>query len=402
MSSHNPSDFPIHNIPFGIFSHPKTKGKKRLATTIGDQVIDLYELAKAGHFDDLGIKKSVFAKDYLNDFIALGKEKTNAVRKRIQEIFANRPANNYQLSTTNEITLHLPIKIGDYTDFYSSQQHAYNVGVMFRDPENALLPNWKHLPVAYHGRASSIHVSGQNFHRPKGQVRPNDTEPPQFRPTRSLDIEIEMATIIGKSNPIGQAIDVNSAEEYVFGFLLFNDWSARDIQKWEYVPLGPFLGKNFFSSVSPWVVTAEALAPFRQAAPPQDQEVLSYLDEKNRRNYDINLQARLIPKESEGSIISTTNFKYMYWTVAQQIAHHTVNGCNLNIGDLLASGTISGNEPGTYGSMLEITQGGKNPITLPDGTTRSFVEDGDTISITGYAERDGIRIGFGELRNTVV
>jgi fumarylacetoacetase len=372
MSSHNPSDFPIHNIPFGIFSHPKTKGKKRLATTIGDQVIDLYELAKAGHFDDLGIKKSVFAKDYLNDFIALGKEKTNAVRKRIQEIFANRPANNYQLSTTNEITLHLPIKIGDYTDFYSSQQHAYNVG-----------------------------VSGQNFHRPKGQVRPNDTEPPQFRPTRSLDIEIEMATIIGKSNPIGQAIDVNSAEEYVFGFLLFNDWSARDIQKWEYVPLGPFLGKNFFSSVSPWVVTAEALAPFRQAAPPQDQEVLPYLDEKNRRNYDIKLQARLIPKDSEGSIISTTNFKYMYWTVAQQIAHHTVNGCNLNIGDLLASGTISGNEPGTYGSMLEITQGGKTPITLPDGTTRSFVEDGDTISITGYAERDGIRVGFGELRNTV-
>ena len=400
-------DFTIHNIPFGIFSIKS--GQKRLATIIGDQVVDLYALAQLGYFDELKIKKSVFKNDYLNDFIALGKGKTNAVRKRLQEILAD--VKNIQHSSFtihhSKVNLHLPIKIGDYTDFYSSEQHATNVGTMFRDPQNALLPNWKHMPVAYHGRASSIFVSGTDFHRPKGQVNSDDSQPPIFTATKRLDIELEMATIIGKSNPIGEAIDVDKAEEYVFGFLLFNDWSARDIQRWEYVPLGPFLAKNFFSSVSPWVVTLEALKPFRVPVAEQTPSVLPYLNEKKHQNFDIHLEVTLTPNDSQLStlksqLISSTNFKNMYWTVAQQIAHHTVNGCNLNVGDLLASGTISGTEPSSYGSLLELTWGGKNPITLPDGSKRTFLEDGDTITINGFADRDGFRVGFGELLNTVL
>ena len=400
-------DFTIHNIPFGIFSIKS--GQKRLATIIGDQVVDLYALAQLGYFDELKIKKSVFKNDYLNDFIALGKGKTNAVRKRLQEILAD--VKNIQHSSFtihhSKVNLHLPIKIGDYTDFYSSEQHATNVGTMFRDPQNALLPNWKHMPVAYHGRASSIFVSGTDFHRPKGQVNSDDSQPPIFTATKRLDIELEMATIIGKSNPIGEAIDVDKAEEYVFGFLLFNDWSARDIQRWEYVPLGPFLAKNFFSSVSPWVVILEALKPFRVPAAEQTPSVLPYLNEKKHQNFDINLEVILTPSDSQlgtqnSQLICSTNFKNMYWTVAQQIAHHTVNGCNLNVGDLLASGTISGTEPNSYGSLLELTWGGKNPLTLPNGNTRTFLEDGDTVSIIGYAEKNGIRVGFGELRNTVL
>jgi fumarylacetoacetase len=420
------NDFTIHNIPFGIFSIKNSK--KRLATIINDQVVDLSALADLGYFDDLKIKKSVFKKEYLNDFIALGKDKTNTVRKRLQEILDNpkseiqNPKSNTPLMLSassrqgvtvfyaeNDVQLHLPIKIGDYTDFYSSEQHATNVGTMFRDPANALLPNWKHLPVAYHGRASSICVSGTNFHRPKGQVNSSDTTSPIFTPTKRLDIELEMATIIGKNNPLGEIIDVNQAEDYVFGFLMFNDWSARDIQRWEYVPLGPFLAKNFFSSVSPWVVTLEALEPFRVPTEPQNPEVLPYLQDKKRQNFDIQLEVTLIPKSetrnpkyTEGVKICTTNFKNMYWTVAQQIAHHTINGCNLNIGDVLASGTISGKEPNSFGSLLELTWGGKNPITLPDGTTRTFLEDGDTIIIKGFAEKNGIRVGFGELKNTIL
>ena len=398
------SDFTIYNIPFGIFSIKN--GQKRLATVIGEQVVDLYALAQLGYFDELKIKKSVFKNDYLNDFIALGKDKTNAVRKRLQEILAD-DKNIHRSSFTihySKVNRHLPIKIGDYTDFYSSEQHATNVGTMFRDPQNALLPNWKHMPVAYHGRASSIFVSGTDFHRPKGQVNSGDSQPPIFTATQRLDIELEMATVIGKSNPIGEAIDVYKAEEYVFGFLLFNDWSARDIQRWEYVPLGPFLAKKFFSSVSPWVVTLEALEPFRVPAAVQTPSVLPYLNEKKHQNFDINLDVSLAPHNdsSNSQLICRTNFKNMYWTVNQQIAHHTVNGCNLNVGDLLASGTISGTEPGSYGSLLELTWGGKNPITLPNGGTRTFLEDGDTIAINGYAEKNGIRVGFGELRNTVL
>jgi fumarylacetoacetase len=400
--------FTINNIPFGIFSI-KNK-KKRLATILKDQVVDLYALAELGYFDDLKIKKSVFKNDYLNDFIALGKQKTNAVRKRLQEILAN-PTSDLQNPTSNtpsvffnenEVKLHLPIKIGDYTDFYSSEQHATNVGKIFRPDGDALLPNWKHIPVGYHGRASSIFVSGTNFHRPKGQINATDATSPIFSATKRLDIELEMATIIGRNNPIGDSIDVNKAEDYVFGFTLFNDWSARDIQRWEYVPLGPFLGKNFFSSMSPWIVTIEALEPFRVPAEIQNPEVLPYLKEEKRQNFDVQLEVILKPQNTEGVKICSSNFKNMYWTVAQQIAHHTINGCNLTIGDILASGTISGKEPDSLGSLLELSWGGKNPITLPDGSTRTFLEDGDTIIIKGFAEKDGMRIDFGEVKTTVL
>lgn len=394
-------NFSLDTIPFGIFSVKNRR--KKVATIIGNQVVDLAELAHLGYFDGLKIPKRVFTNHYLNDFISLGKAKTNAVRAELQKLLAEPtqlPRSVFH--TAVDVQLHLPVKIGDYTDFYSSEQHATNVGMMFRDPDKALLPNWKHLPVAYHGRASSIFVSGTNFHRPKGQLCPDESQPPFFAPTKRLDIELEMATVIGKTNPIGQAIDVNKAEEYIFGFQLFNDWSARDIQKWEYVPLGPFLAKNFFSSVSPWVVPIEALAPFQVAGEEQTPPVLPYLQEKNRHFFDVELEVILQTASGTEIKLCHSNFKHLYWTVAQQIAHHTVNGCNLNVGDLLASGTISGKEPDSFGSLLELTWGGKKPILLPDGTERRFLEDFDTIIIRGYTEKEGVRVDFGEVRNTVL
>ncbi|MDX2072300.1 MAG: fumarylacetoacetase [Haliscomenobacter sp.] len=386
---------------FGIFS--KGRQKKRLAARFKDQVIDLFALAEAGFFEKLRIKKTVFRQDFLNDFISLGKAKTNAVRARLAELFV-RPDATMEAFLYPEaaVNLYLPVKIGDYTDFYSSEQHAYNVGVMFRDPSKALLPNWKHLPVAYHGRASSIVVSGTNFHRPKGQINASDETPPVFSASKRVDIELEMATIIGKGNPIGEAIDVNQAEEYVFGFALFNDWSARDIQRWEYVPLGPFLAKNFMSSMAPWVIPIEELEEFRVPAEVQNPVVLPYLQENKRRNFDVQLDVYLQTFNGEKVKIASSNFKNMYWTVAQQIAHHTINGCNLNVGDVLASGTISGKTQDSFGSLLELSWGGKNPIQLPDGSTRSFLEDGDTIIIEGFAEKDGVRVDFGEVRGTVL
>ena len=399
------SDFSIHNLPFGIYSI--NDSPKRVAVAIGEFILDLVELQKLGIFDALNIPLKVLEVDVLNDFIGLGKTTTNKVRETLKEFLLSGEDSLWAKSAIflipkKAITLHLPIRIGDYTDFYSSEAHARNVGKMFRDPENALLPNWKHLPVAYHGRASSIFVSGKNFKRPKGQICADETLGPTFTPSLRLDFELEMATVIGKSTEIGDSISTEKAEEYVFGFLLFNDWSARDIQKWEYVPLGPFLSKNFFSSVSPWIVCLEALEPFREEAPAQTPEVLPYLKEKKRRNFNIHLEVYLQTNHGKTKLISESNFSNMYWTVAQQIAHHTVGGCNINIGDLMASGTISGELPTSFGSMLEITNGGKNPILMEDGSKRAFIEDGDTIMIKGFAEKDGIRVGFGEVRNTVL
>jgi fumarylacetoacetase len=388
-------------IAFGIYS--VNDDQKRVAAKIQGHIVDLYLLAQKNAFDGIGIDPSVFENDFLNEFIRLGKEKTN----KVLDILHNLHQEEYSscIVPMHLAVLHLPVNIGDYTDFYSSEQHAYNVGVMFRDPDNALLPNWKHLPVAYHGRSSSIFVSGQNFHRPKGQINSSDTTPPIFSETKRLDIELEMATIIGKNNEIGNRIDVLEAEDYVFGFSLFNDWSARDIQRWEYVPLGPFLAKNFFSSISAWVIPIEELAPFRVDAEQQSPEVLPYLKEKNRKNFDITLEVYLIPhsdKTDTEVLICQSNFKNMYWTVAQQIAHHTVNGCNLRIGDIMGSGTISGKSPDSYGSLLELSWGGKNPISLPDGSTRTFLEDGDTIIIRGHAQNDDYRVDFGEIRTTIL
>ena len=397
----NNSDFTIHNIPFGIFS---IKNKpKCLATIIGDQVVDLYALAELGYFDDLKIKKAVFKKYYLNDFIALGKAKTNAVRLRLQEILINfkkvPPSVFYH---ENSVKLHLPIQIGDYTDFYSSIEHATNVGKMFRDPENALLPNWRHIPVGYHGRSSSIVVSGVPIHRPQGQVKPKDALFPVFQPTARLDFELETGFIIGKETALGESIPIDQAEEYIFGKVLFNDWSARDIQAWEYVPLGPFLGKNFASSMSPWVVTMEALAPFRVKGPQQDPSVLPYLQYSGDKNIDIQLEVSILPEKGEETVVSRSNFKYMYWNMAQQLAHHTVNGCNVRIGDLMGSGTISGKDDRSLGSMLELSWSGTKQLLLKDGSQRAFIEDNDTIIMRGYCEKEGIRVGFGTLTTKVL
>jgi fumarylacetoacetase len=298
--------------------------------------------------------------------------------------------------------MHLPVKIGDYTDFYSSRQHATNVGIMFRDPANALLPNWLHIPVGYHGRASSIVVSGTNFHRPKGQTKPVETEPPIYGESKRMDFELEVGFVIGKKTELGHPIEVSKAEEHIFGLFLFNDLSARDIQQWEYVPLGPFLGKNFASIVSPWIVTLEALDAFRVAGEVQEPKVLPYLEYEGKKNYDINLEVSLTPKTGEETVICKSNFKYMYWNMCQQLAHHTVNGCNVNVGDVMASGTISGAEPQEFGSMLELAWKGTKPIPMKDGSTRVFMQDYDTCTIKGFAEKDGVKIGFGECKTQVL
>ncbi len=397
------SDFSIHNLPFGIFSTP---GKsKRAGVAIGEFIIDLKQAQSVGVFSNMMIDSNVFANEFLNSFIALGKQTTSAVRERLQKQLCDEssPLKEFNpLVHMDDATMHLPVKVGDYTDFYSSIEHATNVGKMFRDPDNALLPNWKHLPVGYHGRASSIIVSGQDIHRPKGQTKPNDG-PPVFGPSQRMDFELEMGFIIGKESQLGDPVSTENAEDYIFGMVLFNDWSARDIQKWEYVPLGPFLGKSFASSISPWVVTLEALEPFRVEGPNQNPKVLPYLEYSGLKNYDINLEVQIEPKTTNSTTtVSKSNFKYMYWNMAQQLAHHTVNGCNINVGDMMASGTISGKEPDSYGSMLELSWAGKNPVKLNDGSERKFLDDGDTVIMKGYCEKNGIRVGFGEVRSKLL
>ncbi|MEP4881939.1 fumarylacetoacetase, partial [Maribacter dokdonensis] len=316
----------------------------------------------------------------------------------------NSPLKNHPEAFVQQkdATMHLPVQVGDYTDFYSSIEHATNVGKMFRDPENALLPNWRHIPVGYHGRASSIVVSGTNIHRPMGQVKTNEMETPVFQASGRLDFELEMGFIVGKTTQLGERIAVENASEHIFGLVLFNDWSARDIQKWEYVPLGPFLGKSFASSMSPWIVTLEALEPFKVQGPKQDPAVLSYLQYEGAKNYDIQLEVGMSSKSSEETIISRSNFKFMYWNMMQQLAHHTVNGCNVNVGDVMASGTISGKDESSYGSLLEISWGGKKPFELKDGSKRTFIEDNDTITLKGFAEKEGVRVGFGEVTGTIL
>lgn len=401
------SDFPIQNIPFGIIQ-PADKGP-RLATRIGDFAIDLLKVSELGFFSDLSLPKSIFDNRYLNDFMALGKETVSTVRNRIAELFANqsekwnsREMGEHLALPIGSVDVLLPVKIGDYTDFYSSIEHATNVGCLFRDPENALLPNWRHLPVGYHGRASSIVVSGTPIHRPNGQTKPADDKPPVYGPCRLLDFELEMSFIVGKQNELGRPVPVASAQDHIFGLCLFNDWSARDIQKWEYVPLGPFLGKSFASTMSPWIVTMEALEPFRVEGPKQEPAVLDYLQSKGKNNYDIQLEVIIETPEGVQKTVSESNFKYMYWNMAQQIAHHTVNGCNLQIGDMGASGTISGPTPDSLGSMLEISWKGTKSVDMPDGSIRKFIKDGDTVIIKGYAKKGNLRIGFGEARGTVL
>lgn len=397
------SDFPIQNIPFGIFSYQGST--PRACTRIGDTVIDLSVLVELGLFDKLRLEDaSVFHAEVLNDFIALGKPTWRKTREHLSWLFQedntllknDKEAQKQAFYPADKVEMHLPVQIGDYTDFYSSIEHATNVGSMFRDPKNALLPNWRHLPVGYHGRASSIVISGTDIHRPKGQIKPADVELPFFTPTRQLDFELEVAFVIGGNTQLGESISTENAEDYIFGLVLFNDWSARDIQAWEYVPLGPFLAKNFASTISPWIVTLDALEPFRTATPKQTPEVLDYLKFKGKKNFDIHLEVSIAPEKGEESLVCKSNFKYMYWNMCQQLAHHTVGGCNVRVGDMCASGTISGPSPDSYGSLLELTWRGTKPIKLKDGSERKFIEDGDTVIIRGYGEKDGVRIGFGE------
>lgn len=395
------SDFSIYNLPFGIFS--VGEGAPKAGIAIGEQIVDIAALADLGLLDVNGV---YFRQRTLNDFIGLGKGITNKVRLDVQQLLVleNSSLKNHPEAFVlqRDATMHLPVRIGDYTDFYSSIEHATNVGKMFRDADNALLPNWKHLPVGYHGRASSIVVSGTPVHRPMGQILPKDADEPVFQASGRLDFELEMGFIVGKSTKLGEHISTKNAAEHIFGLVLFNDWSARDIQKWEYVPLGPFLGKSFASSMSPWIVTMEALEPFKVSGPEQDPKVLPYLAYEGNHNYDIQLEVGIQPKNAAEKVVSTSNFKYMYWNMLQQLAHHTVNGCNVNVGDVMASGTISGKDESSYGSMLEISWGGKKSVQMKDGSERRFIEDHDTVIMRGHAEKEGIRVGFGEVSGTIL
>lgn len=402
------SDFPIQNIPFGIYS--EAGSSPRACVAIGDKIADLYELASRGYLDGMGFNTEDFNKPELNDLMKSGKIGMRKLRNRLADLFdvitpdlQNKESDVAAiLKPQKSVVMHLPVRVGDYTDFYSSIEHATNVGTMFRDPKNALLPNWRHIPVAYHGRSSSIIPSGVPIHRPKGQTRPNPEEPPVFGPTKRLDFELEMAFITFDGKPLGESISTEEADNYIFGMVLFNDWSARDIQKWEYVPLGPFLAKNFASSISPWIVTLDALEPYRTLGPAQNPEVLPYLEYEGEKNIDINLEVALETGNGQETTICFSNYKYLYWTLNQQLAHHTVNGCNIRVGDMMASGTISGAKASSFGSMLELSWSGSKPVKLADGTQRSFINDGDTVIMRGHAMGNGVKIGFGEVRTKVL
>ncbi len=402
------SDFPIQNIPFGVYSSSATG--PRVCTAIGDSIVDLFELAKAGLLSGLGIDESAYSQPVLNSVMKSGKAGIRNLRNRLSELLDESNGDLRDDASLRELVLKkqadvemlLPVQVGDYTDFYSSIEHATNVGTMFRDPNNALLPNWKHIPVGYHGRSSSIIPSGVPIHRPVGQTRPDDSQPPVFGPCKLLDFELETAFVTFDGKDLGDRISTSEADDYIFGLMLFNDWSARDIQKWEYVPLGPFLAKNFASSVSPWIVTLDALEPYRIEGPKQDPPVLPYLECEGKKNIDLNLSVLIKPENSDEHTVCESNFKYMYWSMNQQLAHHTVNGCNVKCGDMMGSGTISGKEPSSYGSMLELSWKGTKPIQMPDGTERKFLQDGDTVIMRGHCEKDGVRVGFGEVSNKIL
>lgn len=401
ITTENDSDFSIYNIPFGIIN---TNGTCTVASRIGDYAINLSTLFNSGLLNDLGFDENDFNAKKLNRMMRKGKLGTRKLRNRIQEIFSNdsfKAKVEKSLIAIDSVTMEMPVEIGDYTDFYSSIEHATNVGTMFRDPDNALLPNWKYIPVGYHGRSSSIILSGQEINRPKGQQKPKDDEPPVFGPCKLLDFELEMGFITYDGKPLGDSISTSEADDYIFGMVLFNDWSARDIQKWEYVPLGPFLAKNFASSMSAWIVTLDALEPFRVAGPKQDPAVFSYLEYSGNKNIDINLEVQIQPEGEEASTVCKSNYKHMYWNQNQQLAHHTINGCDIHAGDLYASGTISGPTKDSYGSMLELSWKGSQTVKLKNGVERKFIQDQDTVIMKGYCEKGGMRVGFGEVSTKV-
>ena len=406
------SDFPIQNLPFGVFE-TEERGP-RIAVAIGGYVLDLYAASQLGFFEDLtelgNAQPKVFRRRSLNAFLRLGRPAWRAVRQRVSELLRHdeprlrdhEEAVRACLLRQTEVRMLRPVKPANYTDFYSSIEHATNVGIMFRDPANALLPNWRWLPIGYHGRTSSIVASDTPIRRPSGQRKAPDETVPTFGPSRQLDFELELAFVVGAGSELGTPVAIDDAEEHIFGLCLFNDWSARDLQSWEYVPLGPFLGKNFGSSLAPWVVTLDALEPFRVPGPVQEPAPLPYLAQRGEHNFDVHLEVALTPEDGAETVISRSNFGLMYWSMAQQLAHHTSNGCNLEAGDLYASGTISGTTPDSLGSMLELAWRGTRPLPLPDGSERKFLLDGDTVTLRGHATKDGVRIGFGEVRGTVL
>ncbi len=402
------SDFPIQNIPFGIFKSGQLA--PRVGSRIGDKVIDLKSLFVLGYLSNLPFSQEDFDTDALNNLMKHGKKGARDLRNRLSKLFStdnhDLQGNTHHveqvLIDADNVDMLLPVQIGDYTDFYSSRDHATNVGTMFRDPNNALLPNWLWIPVGYHGRASSIIPSGVPIKRPKGQTLPNEGEDPVFGPCRLLDFELEMAFITFDGKPLGESISTKEAEDYIFGMCIMNDWSARDIQKWEYVPLGPFLAKNFASSISPWIVTMDALEPFKLEGPLQDPKVLSYLEYEGKYHYDIHLEVGIQPENAAETVVCNSNYKHMYWNMAQQLAHHTINGCNIRRGDMMASGTISGPTTNSFGSMLEISWKGTKPVILKEGGERKFINDLDTVIMRGHCSKDGVRIGFGEVSTKVL
>jgi fumarylacetoacetase len=401
------SDFPIQNLPYGVFSS-KDGLAPRVGVAIGDYVLDLWELEQDGRLDvgDLG----VFAAPTLHAFMALGPKVWSRTRARVSELLRhdypelrdNDELRRNALVPMADVKLHLPITVAGYTDFYSSKEHATNVGVMFRGKDNALQPNWLHMPIGYNGRASTVVVSGTQVRRPRGQLKPPNADLPSFGPCKRLDFELEMGAVVGQPSQMGEMLTEKQAEEMIFGFVILNDWSARDIQQWEYVPLGPFQAKAFATSISPWVVTREALEPFRVHGPEQTPAPLAYLRQAQPNNYDLQLDVGLRAAQNEAMRICRTNFKFMYWSSVQQLVHHASSGCAMNIGDLLGSGTISGPEKHQRGSLLEISWNGTEPLELPGGGKRTFLEDGDSLSMRGWCQGDGYRVGFGEVEGTIL
>ncbi len=401
------SHFPIQNLPYGVFVTPANY-TARIGVAIGDYVLDLAAVEQAGLLDVVPGER-LFDRPTLNPFIERGPDAWRRAREAISELLRQENARLRDdarlraraLVPQSAARMLMPLTIPGYTDFYSSKEHATNVGSLFRDPAHALLPNWLYVPIAYNGRASSIVVSGTPVLRPNGQKKRPDAPQPAFGPCEKLDFELEMAFVVGVGNALGEPIPVASAPSHVFGMVLMNDWRARDLQQWEYIPLGPFNSKTFATSISPWVVTMDALEPFRVDGPVQDPPPLPYLATSGPQAYDIHLEAAIAPAGHPATTICRTNFRTLYWSIAQQLAHHTASGCNTRVGDLMGSGTISGSAPDSYGSLLELTRNGTRPLTLAGGVRR-FLEDDDEVILTGYAQARDYRVGFGEVRGRVV
>ena len=401
------SHFPVQNLPYGVFSAGDS-GVPRVGVAIGDRILDLAVVEAAGL---LPTPRPVFDGASLNAFMSLGPKTWSETRTAISELLCaagpgmpdKADLRERALMPRSDATMHLPIDIGGFTDFYASREHATNVGRMFRGDENALTPNWLHMPIGYNGRAGSVVVSGTAVRRPLGQTRPPGTQAPRFGPCRKLDIELEMGVVVGTSSDRGAPVSIAEADSMIFGYVLLNDWSARDIQVWEYQPLGPFQAKAFATTISPWVVTQHALEPFRVHGPAQDPEPLPYLRQAGAFNFDIRLSASLLPEDADApTTFCRTNFRHMYWSSAQQLVHHAIGGCGMQTGDLLGSGTISGPARDAVGSLLERTWNGAEPLGLAGGGRRTFVEDGDTLTLSGWSEGEGFRVGFGEATGTIL